>query len=90
MNGVVAAALLICSVASLAAGGQTPDGGAGNRLSVQLVVRPIGADAPADVAFSVQHVLGAPGGIRTELETPGVYGLALHGVSPADFVRASA
>jgi len=90
MNEVVAAALLICSVASLATGGQTPDSGAGNRPSVQLVVRPTEADAPVDMAFSVQHVLGASGGIRTDLETPGAYRLALHGVSAADVVRASA
>jgi len=90
MNGVVASALLICPVASVAAGGQTPDSSAGNGSSLQLVVQPIGAEAPAYVAFSVEDLLGDPGGIRINLEIQGVYGLVLDGVSAADVLRARA
>ena len=88
MNGVVASALLICPAASVAARGQTSDSSAGDGSSLQLVVQLVGAEAPAYVAFSVEDLLGDPGRIRINLETQGVYGFALDGVSVADVVRA--
>jgi porin len=69
MRRVVALALLIYSAAALAAGAQAQTIAAAS----PLVMVPMNPVVPAYTAPQVEHLLGDPGGIRTDLENHGIY-----------------
>jgi porin len=73
MRNLIALALALCPVAAVTAAAQTASSNPANAGGLQLLMQPFDASTPAYVAPQVEHLLDDPGGVRTDLESRGIY-----------------
>ena len=67
------ALLLVALAATFPAAAQTTQDDSRTIPAAPLVMSPLASETPAWVAPEVEHLLGDPGGIRSDLENRGVY-----------------